>query len=197
MVLISQRTIQDCYNTHGNFEGILGRWVRASVGVDRLVRAARGRHVGVRAKVDEEIPVSCRIGAYEPSLHARRRLVSDQHTKPARNTPYRNSTYVVLRPSDGRAAPSDGVAGPDKAARRRRRRLPRDLELHDRRIRAGLDVGVEEATGDDLLELAACDDELRGVGGGTEDGVAGRTLDLGAEVLVEVGVLLCGATIGS
>ena len=114
-----------------------------------------------------------------------------------RNTPYRNSTYVVLRPSDGRAAPSDGVAGPDEAARRRRCRLPRDLEFHDGRVRAGLDVGVEEAAGDDLLELAARDDELRGVGGGTEDGVAGRALDLGAEVLVEVRVLLCGATIGS
>ena len=83
-----------------------------------------------------------------------------------------------------------GVAGPGEGARRRLCRLPGHLELHDRRVCTGLDIGVEEAAWDDLLQLTTRDDELRGGGRVAEDGIAGRARDLGAEVLVEVGVLL-------
>ena len=104
------------------------------------------------------------------------------------------NAHVQLRAVDRRDGPLDGVPGPHERAggvATRGLGRPRHLELHDGRVRALLDDGVEHrAVRHHLHELSVRDLELRGLVRVAEDRVRRGVDDLRAQVLVEVGVLL-------
>ena len=86
------------------------------------------------------------------------------------------NTYVVLWASDGRAAPLNGVTTPDEAAQGVGLRRPGHGELDGRGVGGWRHRGVQGlAAGDELLELAVHDLELRSVGRISKDRIAGGT----------------------
>ena len=159
---------------------------RTRVRVDGFVCAARWGVVVVRTQVDVDVLVAIRVGTDQPSLDDR--AVSNILVE------RKEEAHIELRALDRRDRPLDGVSGPLEGAgvvTASGGRRPRHLQLHDGGIRASLDDGVQlGAVRHELDELPIDDLELCGGRVVAEDSIAGGVHDLGAEVLMEIRVLL-------
>ncbi len=162
---------------------------RAGVRVDGLVGAPLWGLVGVRAKVDVQVLVAVRVRADKPRLGHVMGTPSLEHNRNGNI-----STHVQLRPVDRRNRPLDCVTRPLERAcvvATCGFRRPRHLELLHGRVRASFDDSVELRTVRHLLdELSADDLELSSGVGLAENSVRCGLRDLGAEVFMEVRVLL-------